>query len=60
MGEYQYCEFVAIDTPLTPKQMAELRARSSRANITQTSFVNDYNGMGQSQRRFRRLDATRL
>ena len=42
MSEYQYYEFVAIDEPLTPKQMAELRSRSSRANITPTSFVNDY------------------
>ncbi len=42
MSEYQYYEFVAIDTPLTPKQMAELRARSSRASITPTRFVNDY------------------
>ncbi len=42
MSEYQYYEFVAIDEPLTPKQMAELRALSSRACITPTSFVNDY------------------
>lgn len=42
MSEYQYYEFVAIDEPLTPKQMAELRARSSRARITLTRFVNDY------------------
>lgn len=42
MSEYQYYEFVAIDKPLTPKQMAELRACSSRASITPTSFVNDY------------------
>lgn len=42
MSEYQYYEFVAIDEPLTPKQMAELRARSSRATITSTGFVNDY------------------
>jgi hypothetical protein len=42
MSEYQYYEFVAIDEPLTPQQMAELRARSSRASITQTSFVNEY------------------
>jgi hypothetical protein len=42
MSEYQYYEFVAIDEPLTPKQMAELRSRSSRATITPTSFVNDY------------------
>lgn len=42
MSEYQYYEFVAIDELLTPKQMAELRARSSRASITPASFVNDY------------------
>ena len=42
MSEYQYYEFVAIDEPLTPKQMAELRARSSRASITPARFVNDY------------------
>jgi len=42
MSEYQYYEFVAIDTPLTPKQMAELRACSSRASITPTRFANDY------------------
>lgn len=42
MSEYQYYEFVAIDTPLTPKQMTELRACSSRASITPTRFVNDY------------------
>jgi len=43
MSEYQYYEFVAIDKPLTREQMAELRARSSRATITATSFVNEYN-----------------
>lgn len=42
MSEYQYYEFIAIDEPLTSRQMAELRACSSRANITPTSFVNDY------------------
>ena len=42
MSEYQYYEFIAIDEPLTPKQMAELRSRSSRASIAPTSFVNDY------------------
>src|SRR5437879_11861367 len=39
MSKYQYYEFVAIDEPLTPKQMAELRSRSSRASITSTSFI---------------------
>ena len=42
MSEYQYYEFVAIDQPLTPTQLAELRSRSSRATITPTCFVNDY------------------
>jgi hypothetical protein len=42
MSEYQYYEFVAIDRPLTPKQEGELRAMSTRARITSSSFVNDY------------------
>lgn len=42
MSEYQYYEFVAIDQPLTKKEVAELRACSSRATITSTVFVNDY------------------
>ena len=42
MSEYQYYEFVAIDRPMTKKEMAELRSRSSRAMITATSFVNEY------------------
>ncbi len=41
MSEFQCYEFVAIDEPLTATQMAELRARSSRAVITPTSFVNE-------------------
>jgi len=43
MSEYQYYEFQAIDEPLNQKAMAELRAMSSRARITPTSFVNTYN-----------------
>ncbi|MBI1889631.1 MAG: hypothetical protein HYS18_03200 [Burkholderiales bacterium] len=43
MSEYQYYEFVAIDRPLTRNEMAELRSRSSRATITATSFINEYN-----------------
>ena len=46
MSEYQYYEFVAIDQPLTPRKMAELRACSSRASITPTSFVNEYHWGG--------------
>ena len=42
MSEYQYYEFQAIDRPLTSEQMAELRAISSRAEITPTRFTNSY------------------
>lgn len=42
MSEYQYYEFIAIDKPLTSQQMAEMREVSTRANITATSFVNEY------------------
>jgi hypothetical protein len=42
MSEYQYYEFVAIDQPLTGDEQADLRAISTRALITPTSFVNHY------------------
>jgi hypothetical protein len=42
MSEYQYYEFQAVDRPLTPQQMAELRALSTRATITSTRFTNVY------------------
>lgn len=42
MSEYQYYEFRAIDRPLTAKEMKELRALSTRARISSTSFVNEY------------------
>jgi hypothetical protein len=42
MSEYQYYEFRAIDRPLTAREMATLRGYSTRARITPTSFVNDY------------------
>ncbi len=43
MSEYQYYEFRAIDRPLDTTEMDELRALSSRAEITPTSFTNTYN-----------------
>ena len=43
MSEYQYYEFLAIDRPLSEKEMGELRALSTRARITPASFVNEYN-----------------
>jgi hypothetical protein len=42
MSEYQYYEFQAIDRPLNTKEQSELRAYSTRARITPTSFINDY------------------
>jgi hypothetical protein len=43
MSEYQYYEFQAIDRPLTQKEQDELGELSSRAEITSTSFTNEYN-----------------
>ena len=42
MSEYQYDEFRAIDRLLTDRQMQELRAISTRAAISRTSFSNYY------------------
>lgn len=43
MSEYQWYEFVALDRMLTAKEMAELRAISTRAEISPTRFWNEYN-----------------
>ena len=42
MSEYQYYDFRAIDRPLARNEMAALRAISTRAVITTTSFTNHY------------------
>jgi hypothetical protein len=42
VSEYRYYEFVALDRPLTPAEMAELRSISTRAQITPTRFFNEY------------------
>lgn len=42
MSEYQYYEFLAIDRPLDRAAQQALRAASSRARITATSFTNHY------------------
>ena len=42
MSEYQYYEFAAIERALTPREIAELRAVSTRATITAMSFINEY------------------
>jgi hypothetical protein len=43
MSEYQYYEFLAVDRPLTEGEMGELSGISTRADITPTSFINEYN-----------------
>ena len=43
MSEYQYYEFQAVDRPLDKQDIAALRALSTRARITATSFTNHYN-----------------
>ena len=42
MSEYQCYEFIALDRPLSSKEMTELRAISTRAAITPTRFWNEY------------------
>lgn len=42
MSEYQYYEFLAVDRPLSAKQMDDVREFSTRADITATRFVNEY------------------
>ncbi|MFE7712507.1 hypothetical protein ACFU6I_43775 [Streptomyces sp. NPDC057486] len=43
MSEYQYYEFQALDRPLSREEQEQLRAISTRARITATSFTNTYN-----------------
>lgn len=43
MSEHQYYEFEAVDRRLTLAQQMELRALSSRAEISATRFTNTYN-----------------
>jgi hypothetical protein len=42
MSEYQYYEFRALDRRLTEQEMRELRALTTRAEITPTSLTNEY------------------
>lgn len=42
MSEYQYYQFLAVDRPLDADQQAEVGALSTRAQITATSFINEY------------------
>ena len=42
MSEYQYVEFVAIDAPVTEKNLEYMQRQSTRAEITNWSFINEY------------------
>jgi hypothetical protein len=42
MAEYQYFEFLALDRPLTPAEIAEVRTLSSRVQPTPTQAVFTY------------------
>jgi len=46
VSEYQYLEFLAVDRPLTAREMDHLRGISTRAQITPVSFVNEYSWGG--------------
>ena len=42
MSEYQYYEFKAIDRPLTDREIRAIRRITTRAELTPTSFMNEY------------------
>ncbi|MGW6317634.1 hypothetical protein [Streptomyces sp. NPDC055099] len=42
MSEYQHYQFLAADRPLTDEQVAGIRQLTSRAALTRTTFVNNY------------------
>ncbi|MFE8013932.1 hypothetical protein ACFU3O_14465 [Streptomyces antibioticus] len=42
MSEYQHYQFLAVDRPLTDRQLADIRKLTSRATLTRTTFVNTY------------------
>jgi hypothetical protein len=46
VSEYQYLEFLAVDRPLTAREMDHLRGISTRAQITPVSFINEYSWGG--------------
>ena len=43
MSEYQYYEFLAVDCPLSKERIQAVGRFSTRAEITSTRFVNEYN-----------------
>lgn len=43
MSEYQYIDFVAVDGPVSDKNLQYMEKQSSRAEITPWRFTNEYN-----------------
>jgi hypothetical protein len=42
VSTYEYYEFLALDRPLTTEEQAKVREVSTRAEVTATSFTNEY------------------
>jgi len=42
MSEYQFIDFVAVDRPLSPENLAFMRKQSTRADISEWRFTNEY------------------
>jgi hypothetical protein len=43
MSEYQFIDFVAIDSPVSDKELKYMEKQSTRADITKWRFTNEYN-----------------
>ena len=42
MSEYQYLDFIAVDVPVSEKNLEYMRAQSTRARVTKSRFSNEY------------------
>src|SRR5947208_3224444 len=42
MSEHQFVDFVAVDRPVSPKNLAFMRQQSTRAEISEWRFTNEY------------------
>ena len=61
VSEHQYYEVLAVDRPLDAREQAEVRALSTRAQISATSVANEYHwGRASENERARRGQAARL
>ncbi|MEO2017271.1 MAG: hypothetical protein ABGZ53_23180 [Fuerstiella sp.] len=43
MSEYQWVHFIALDGPVSPKNMDYMRGQSTRASVSPWEFTNEYN-----------------